>query len=107
MEEGRIEALTSTLTLTEILVQPYRLGKEEHVLKFYSLFTTYPHLKWMPLTLSISDLAAKLRAEHNLKTPDAIQMATALSGGATGFVCNDKVFLKIKNIECLILGDWA
>ncbi|RPI37356.1 MAG: PIN domain-containing protein [Nitrospiraceae bacterium] len=107
IEEGRIEAATSTLTLIEILVQPYRLKKEELVLKFYSLFTTYPHLQWIQLTLGISDLAAKLRAEHNLKTPDAIQIASALSDGATGFVCNDKAFRRVKEIECLILGDWA
>lgn len=107
IEEGRFEAATSTLTLIEILVQPYRLKKEELVLKFYSLFTTYPHLKWIPLTLGISDLAAQLRAEHNLKTPDAIQIASALSSGSTGFVCNDKAFQKIKDIECLILSDWA
>ncbi len=107
LEEGRIEAATSTLTLIEILVQPYRLKKEELVLKFYSLFTTYPNLKWIQLTLDISDLAAKLRAEHNLKTPDAIQIASALSGGATGFVCNDKAFRRVKEIECLILGDFV
>ena len=105
IEEGRIEAATSTLTLIEILVQPYRLKKEELVLKFYSLFTTYPNLKWIQLTLGISDLAAQLRAEHNLKTPDAIQIASALSSGATGFVCNDKAFRKVKDIDCLILGD--
>ena len=105
IEEGRIEAATSTLTLIEILVQPYRLNKEELVLKFYSLFTTYPHLKWIQLTPEISDIAARLRAEHNLKTPDAVQIASALSAGATGVICNDKVFRRVKDIECLILGD--
>jgi len=107
IENGRVEAATSTLTLLEILVQPYRVKNEEIVLKFYSLFATYPHLTWIPLTLGISDLAAQLRAEHNLKTPDAIQIASALSSGSTGFVCNDKAFQKIKDIECLILSDWA
>lgn len=107
LEEGRIEAATSTLTLIEILVQPYRLKKEELVLKFYSLFTTYPHLTWIPLTLGISDLAAQLRAAHNLKTPDAIQIASALSAGATGFVCNDRAFLKVTDIDCLVLADWV
>lgn len=106
MEEGRVEGSTATLTLTEILVQPYRLKKEDIVLKFYSLFTTYPHLKWMQLSLGISDLAAKLRAEHNLRTPDAIHMASALSEGATGFVCNDKGFRRVEEIECLMLDDW-
>ncbi len=105
MEEGRIEAATSTLTLLELLVQPYRLKKEEVVLKFYSLFTTYPHLSWIPLNLEISDLAAKLRAVHNLKTPDAIQIASAVSGGATVFVCNDSAFRRVREIECVILSD--
>ena len=105
IEEGRAEALTSALTLMEILVQPYKLKNEEMVIKFYSLLTTYPHLTWMPLTLGISDLAAKLRAEHNLKTPDAIQVASALSGGATGLVSNDKAFQKIKGIDCLLLDE--
>ena len=107
MEEGRIEAATSTLTLIETLVQPYRLKKEELVLKFYSLFTTYPHLTWTPLTLGISDLAAQLRAAHNLKTPDAIQIASALSTGTAGFICNDRAFLKVTDMDCLILADWV
>lgn len=105
IEEGSIEASTSTLTLLEVLVQPYRLNRDDLVIKFYSLLTTYPHLTWIELTLGISDLAAKLRAEHNLKTPDAIQMASALSVSATGFICNDKAFQKIKDIECLIVDD--
>lgn len=105
MEEGRIEAKTSTLTLLEILVQPYRQKKEELVFEFYSLFTTYPNLKWIELSAGISDLAARLRAEHNLKTPDAIQAASAISSGAAGFICNDEVFRRVRDIECLILED--
>ncbi|MEW6076484.1 MAG: PIN domain-containing protein [Thermodesulfobacteriota bacterium] len=105
VEEGRIEAMTSTLTLMEVLVQPYRVKKEEIVLKFYALMTTYPNLKWIELTLGISDLAAKLRAEHSLKTPDAIQIASALSVGATGIVTNDKVFRKTNQIPCLVLDE--
>ncbi|MBI4686537.1 MAG: PIN domain-containing protein [Nitrospirae bacterium] len=105
VEEGRIEASTSTLTLLEILVQPYRFKRDDLVLKFYSLFTTYPHLSWIKLTLDISDIAARLRAEHNLRTPDAIQAASAISNSATGFICNDKAFRKIKDIECLVIDD--
>ncbi|KAF0145829.1 MAG: PilT-like protein [Nitrospirae bacterium] len=105
IETGYIEASTSTLTLLEILVQPYKLKRDDLVIKFYSLLTTYPHLAWIRLTLDISDLAAKLRAEHNLKTPDAIQIASAISHGATGFICNDGVFKRIKDIECLVIDD--
>lgn len=106
IEGGRTKASTSTLTLLEILVQPYRLKKDDLVFKYYALLTTYPHLSWVPLNLNVADLAAKLRAEHRLKTPDAIQAASAITHGATGFICNDKIFRKIQNFESLVIDDY-
>ncbi len=105
IEDGRTTASTSALTLTEVLVQPYRLKKDELVLKFYALLTTYPHLTWVSMNLKVADQAAKLRAEHGLKTPDAIQAASAIACGATGFVCNDKIFCKVKAFEVFVLDD--
>lgn len=105
LEEGKTEAVTSTLTLTEILVLPYKQQNEELVLKFYSLFTTYPHLTWQPVSLPVADLAAKLRADHNLKTPDAIHAASALSSGASCIICNDQVFGRVNDIGCLNLDE--
>lgn len=105
IETGYAEASTSTLTLLEILVQPYKLNRDDLVVKFYSLLTTYPNLTWIELGLNISDLAARLRAEYNLKTPDAIQVASAISCGTSGFICNDRAFKKIKNIECLMIDE--
>lgn len=106
IEAGRIKALTSTLTLLEILVQPYKLKKEGLVLKFYSLLVTYPHLSWIDMTLDVADRAAGLRAKYGYKTPDAIQLASALSQGAGAFLCNDRAFEKNKEIECLIIDDF-
>jgi len=105
IETGAIKASTSTLTLLEVLVTPYKLKRDDLVLSFYSLFSTYPNISWINLTLGISDLAAKLRAEHGLKTPDAIQAASAISYGAKGFICNDRAFQKIKDIDCLVIDD--
>ncbi|MBI5641236.1 MAG: type II toxin-antitoxin system VapC family toxin [Nitrospirae bacterium] len=106
IEASRIKAVTSTLTLLEILVQPYKLKKEELVLKFYSLLVTYPHLSWIDMNLAVADRAAGLRAKYGLKTPDAIQIASALSHGAGAFICNDRAFKKIKEIECLIIDNF-
>lgn len=103
IETGRTHALTSTLSLLEVLVQPYKLKREDLVLKFYSLLTTYPNIEWVELTLEVSDLAARLRAAHGLKTPDAIHAASALTHGVKGFICNDEAFKKIETIECLLL----
>jgi predicted nucleic acid-binding protein len=105
IEAGKTRATTSTLSLLEVLVQPYRQNNEELVMKFYALLTSYPHLNWVSMTLNVADRAAKLRAEHRLKTPDSIQAASAIVCGATGFICNDKIFRKVKEFESLIIND--
>ncbi|HUU03728.1 MAG TPA: PIN domain-containing protein [Myxococcota bacterium] len=105
IESGKIEAFTSTVSLLEILVQPYRRKLDDLALKFYSLFVTYPNLNWVNLTIGIADKAARLRAEYSLKTPDAVQLASAFSSDATGFICNDLSFKKVREMNCLILED--
>lgn len=105
IETGNIKASTSTLSLLEILVQPYREKLDDLVLKFYALLTTYPNLDWVDFNLKIADIGARLRADYRLRTPDAIQLASAISSGATGLICNDAAFKKVKEIECLILDD--
>jgi predicted nucleic acid-binding protein len=37
----------------------------------------------------IAEEAARLRAKHNLRTPDSIQIATAINAGAMSFLTND------------------
>jgi predicted nucleic acid-binding protein len=46
-----------------------------------------------------------LRAEYNLRTPNAIQAATALRYGATGFVSNDAGFRKVTGLDVIVLDD--
>ena len=105
IENGNIRATTSSLSLLEILVQPYRKKRDDLVLKFFALLATYPNLHWIDLNLDIADTAARLRAEHRLKTPDAIQAATAICSGATGFLCNDAAFKRVKALDTLLLDD--
>jgi predicted nucleic acid-binding protein len=96
-------AVTSTITMTELLVQPYRDSDERRVDEFYGLLSTYPNLKWIPPSLEVADVAACFRARHRLRTPDALQAATAAHARATGFISNDPVFGRLKMFEALIL----
>jgi predicted nucleic acid-binding protein len=91
--------------MLEVLVEPYRASDQDRVDMFYALLSTYPHLTWVETSLEIADRAAQLRADLNLRTPDAIQAATALISGATGFVSNDRAFRRVKGLEALILDD--
>ena len=101
---GRV-AITSTLTMTELLVRPYRDSDEEQVNQYYALLTTYPDLSWIAPDLEIVDLAAKFRAQFNLRTPDAIQAATAARNSASGFITNDDGFRRVTAFETLQLDD--
>lgn len=103
IEMGRNQGICSTLSLLEVLVQPYRKDNEEMVNGFYSLLTTYPHLSWIELSVEIADLGARLRAKYQIKTPDAILLATAIYAGASGFIGNDNSLKKVKELEILTL----
>jgi predicted nucleic acid-binding protein len=97
------KAVTSTITMTELLVQPYRAADQQQADEFYVLLSTYPNLEWIAPNLEIADRAAKLRALHGLRTPDALHAATAVHAGATGLVTNDPVFDRVKDFETLLL----
>ena len=71
--------------MTELLVQPYRDDSEQRVNDFYGLLSTYPNLEWIAPNLAVADSAARIRGKHGLRTPDALQAATAVSGASDGF----------------------
>lgn len=100
------EAVTSTITMTELLVPSYRDKDEHRVDAFYGLLSTYPNLQWIAPDLEAADLAAKLRAMCRLRTPDALQAATALRAQATGFITNDPTFARIGELETAVLDQF-
>lgn len=103
LERPAHTAVTSTITMTELLVQPYRDSGEKRVNQFYALLSTYPNLIWIAPDLEIADIAARLRAAHRLRTPDALQAATAIRAQATGLVANDPIFDRVEEFETLVL----
>ena len=103
MERPDHAAVTSTITMTELLVQPYRSFGEQRAGEFYALLATYPNLAWIAPNLEVADIAARIRAAHRLRTPDALQAATAVHAQATALVTNDPVFARIDAFETLVL----
>jgi predicted nucleic acid-binding protein len=67
------------------------------------LFRNFPHLSVVPVTDDIAERAAFLRAYQNLKTPDALQVATALLSGSRFFLTNDETLTSVKDIPILVL----
>ena len=105
IEPAESKALASTITMTELLVLPYREGDEQRANDFYGLLSTYPNLDWIAPNLEIADIAARIRALHRLRTPDALQAATAVRAGATGLITNDTVFERVEGFQTLVLDE--
>ena len=103
LEKGEIEAVTSTITITECLVQPYRKKDFALAAHYMVLFRNFPHLSIIPMTDDVAERAAFLRAHYNLKTPDAIQVATALASSCRAFLTNDETLAPIKVINIVVL----
>ena len=103
LERSPHTAVTSTLTMTELLVQPYRAGNEPLVNQYYGLLSLFPNLEWIAPDLSIADAAARLRAQHRLRTPDALQAATAICRHATALLTNDPDLARVTEIEVGVL----
>jgi predicted nucleic acid-binding protein len=103
LERPGCQGVTSTITMTELLVQPYREFDERRVDEFYGLISRFPNLHWVAPDLEIADLTGRLRALHRLRTPDALQAATAAHARATGLITNDVVLERVEAFETLVL----
>lgn len=95
--------LTSVVTVPEVLVHPLRCGQTALIQAYRQLFTDY--LPVVPVNSIIAETAAQLRAEHNLRTPDALQIATAIIRKAPFFLTNDKQLSRITQLEVLVLSE--
>ena len=106
ISSGNIEAITSTLTLLEVLVHPFRTGNEDLAEKYREILLCSEGLTTFEILHEISELAAQLRAKYSIKTPDAIQIAVGVRYGASKFLTNDPGLKKISEIEVCVLDDF-
>ena len=105
LAQGRFRVVTSTVTLLEVLVHPLRCGDEALAHQYNDILLSSPNIFTLPVTYAIAQEAAELRARYALKTPDAIQLATAISHSATIFLTNDRDFPQVGEMQMLRLMD--
>ncbi len=105
LENRQNSAVTSTLSMTELLVPAYRTADQRLMKTYYGLLKTYPNLTWLAPELDVAALAARLRADYRLKTPDAIQAATAVHAKASAFITSDPVFHRVIELDVLVVGE--
>ena len=80
--------MCSELSRLECRVKPIRDGEAALLIAFDSYFAGIIS-EVIPLTRPVVDLATELRARYGFKTPDAIHLAAAITGGCDLFLTND------------------
>lgn len=106
IEQGTCKAFISTLALAELFVKPFSEKDMKMAAEYDNLFKTWPNLSIVEVSPEIAIDAARMRAEYNIKTPDAIILATTTLSGGTLFITNEQKLKRLDEIEVLILGDY-
>ena len=102
---GEITVITSVVALLEALVHPIRNADTKLAQKYRDILLDSEELTTILLDQDIAEEAARLRAFHNIRTPDSIQMATAIIGKASFFLTNDIRLPSLPNLKILLLDD--
>ena len=103
MVRGEFRVVTSVVTLVEVLVYPLRQGNRLLAQQYRDILFNEEGLTTIEVSPAIAEVAVQLRATYNLQTPDSIQMATAISGGASFFLTNDAPLPSLPGLEVLVL----
>lgn len=103
--DGDFQSCSSVITLTEVLVQPLRRNNQTLADDYRDLLFNGENFQLLSLTASIAERAAELRAKYNLRTPDALQIATALENNCDAFLCSDNGLKRVTDLRIIILND--
>lgn len=105
MDRGDFQVVTSSVTLLEVLVHPFRHGDSVLAQQYREILLNAKHIDTVLPSYDITEEAARLRAEYNIRTPDAIQMATAIHEGASFFLTNDARLPSTPALNVLVLDE--
>ncbi len=102
LSADKLQAITSTITLIEILSVKTSLAK---IKQLKELFLRTPNLTILDVGQDIAMEAAKIRRKYGFRTPDAIQLATAKLSRAKAYITNDERLKSYKGLKVILLSE--
>ncbi len=102
-EKGDFTFYTSSITLTEILTLPFKLGNKKMIEQYEHYLLKAPSINLINVNPSIAKLAAKFRSEYGFKLPDAVHIATAMEVRVDYFLTNDLELDIVKGLKVITL----
>lgn len=108
IEKGKWQGVTSTITLMEITVRPWQMGREAAAREYEAILVHFPNLSVVDVDRNVARAAAQLCAKYKVSPPDALQVAASLSFGAKAFLTNERRLSKLQElIDVLVLDDFV
>jgi predicted nucleic acid-binding protein len=102
---GALTAHSSVITLTEVLTQPYKVGNIVLAQRYRRFLLRSRNFSLDAVTVDSAAQAADLRARYGLRTPDALQIATALTAHCTAFLTNDARLKRVTELRVVVLDE--
>ncbi|MEB3330583.1 MAG: PIN domain-containing protein [Candidatus Sericytochromatia bacterium] len=107
VERGRLRAVTSVVTMMDLLDGPLRRRDSEAASELAFLLPTFPNLELVPLTLQIAERASQYRASHGVSDAGAIQAATARVSGVDALLATEPALRAFAGeLEVVMLDDF-
>jgi predicted nucleic acid-binding protein len=106
-DNGQLELVTSSTTVLEVLVVPYRANNEALAARYEALLTGSRGIRLIDVTRDQLRQAARLRASMSVRTPDALQISAAQEAGCSVFLTNDRRLPSVPGLRVLQLASYA
>ncbi|MCL4543371.1 MAG: PIN domain-containing protein [Chloroflexi bacterium] len=105
VEEGAASLLTSELTVLEVLVKPLQAEDEDLQRAFEEALYSSEGVEVVPITHSVLVEAARMRAKHGFRVPDALHFATAVWSKVDWVLTNDVRWKSFREVPVLTLSE--
>jgi predicted nucleic acid-binding protein len=106
IDKGKLKAVTSELTLAEVLVKPVMDNNHHLEIIYLETIQSSDNLEVIPIDRQILIEAAKMRAQSTtIHLPDAIHLATARINHCSSFITNDKRLKFLPDMDVIIFSE--
>ena len=97
IEENQIDGVMSTIALAEVLVGFYQNAEKEEADRFAG--SALLNYDLIPVNHDVANKSAQIRAQYNIKLPDAIITVSTIFSGSDFLITNDKTLHKKLKIQ--------
>ena len=107
IDRRNIAVIASELIFVELLPRPLRDGQRALVASYLELMQRTPRITLVPVDRRVIERAVQLRADLDLRSMDALHLATALVHDCDMFLTNDHPLNAGEQIRVLTLRELA